>query len=214
MLEESFSRPQDAHLIFLLAAAFLVLLAKLLARTQLGDFLRLPWHPAHEDLAADYRPLQSRHESHLALALSASLVFLSLLVSLHQQNSEGAFEWLFALRVFLWLNSLILLKFSLALFIGWVFDCQEDLARGQNIFLAHLNWLQFPLAIGLILFHYLAGAKDILAPILLVITILGFALAWFRQAQYLLRQSLGRAHLFFYLCALEITPFLYLKIFW
>lgn len=214
MLEESFSRPQDAHLIFLLAAAFLVLMAKLLARTQMRDYLRLPWHPAHEDLACDYRPLQSRHESHLILALSASLVFLSLLVSLHQQNSEGVFEWLFALRVFLGLNCLILLKFSLALFIGWVFDCQEDLARGQNIFLAHLNWLQFPLAIGLILFHYLAGAKDILAPILLGITILGFTLAWLRQAQYLLKQSLGRAYLFFYLCALEITPFLYIKNFW
>lgn len=212
MLEEPLSRPQDAHLVIWIAASLLILMARRIPTFSFSGFLRLAWYSQYLELASDFRPLQSRQGAQRLISLSASLIFLSVLVSLH--SPLGAFDWLFALRVFLWLNAILLIKFSLALLIGWVFDCQEILATGQNIFLAHLSWLQFPLLFLLVLAHYLPSGQSLLLQALGLISLLGLVFAWWREGKYLARQTLAKPQIIFYLCALEITPFLYLKIFW
>lgn len=217
MVETMATRPTDIVLVVLMLVAFILLLARWRHPLRTEQLQKLLWHPKREEVSANFKPLQSGHFSDLLSAIAGSLIVSLSLVVLHSGSFHMALPHLdvfLTLRIFLVFNAIVILKLALGSFVAWVFQHQETVQTGQNIFLAYLTWLMWPLSVGLLLYSFLPFWPQLGYFILLVGLLLGLLLAVYRSFEIIILLPIPKAYLFFYLCALEIVPLLYLVYLW
>jgi hypothetical protein len=197
----------------LLLGVGLALAARLYNPERFKDFISLPFHIKRDEMELGFKPLVARGLFDVSLSvLSYLMLSLGIYIWLHH-GWEGAplfndkalyFRILFILVVF------FLLKNLGGLFVGWVFDCTEDIARSQNSQLAHRAWLSLAIIPALVLAVFNSDNYRVWYLMVLIILVLGVALSIYFSFVQLWRLMAPMYYKIFYLCALEITPLLFL----
>lgn len=191
----------------------LALSARLYNPGRFWAFLALPFHVKRDEMELGFKPLVARGLFDVSLSvLSYLMLALGIYIWLHRAwdgtpyfNDQALyFRVLFILLVF------FLLKNLGGLFVGWVFDCTEDIARIQNSQLAHRAWLSLVIIPPLVLAVFNPANYQIWYVLLLILLVIGLALSLYFSFIQLWRLSAAAYYKIFYLCALEITPLLFL----
>lgn len=197
----------------LLLGLGLALSARLYNPARFGSFLALPFHVKRNEMELGFKPLVARGLFDVSLSvLSYLMLALGIYTWLHRPWEGGPhfsdqalyFRILFILVVF------YLLKNLGGLFVGWVFDCTEDIARSQNSQLAHRAWLSLVLVPPLVLAVFNTAFYQVWYVVVLILLVLGLALSLYFSFIQLWRLRAAPYYKIFYLCALEITPLLFL----
>ncbi|HCQ17442.1 MAG TPA: hypothetical protein DIU20_14330 [Cryomorphaceae bacterium] len=106
----------------------------------------------------------------------------------------------------------LILKLLVASAVGYAFEREEEILKGQNLALAHFTWLALVGgALAFVLYFLPLGSWQFYLLVLpLVLVGLIFLI---RSVLYCLRIGFNTSYIILYLCALEIVPFSFL-IYW
>ena len=191
----------------------LMLAARLYNPERFNGILSLPFHVKRSEMELAFRPLIARGLFDVSLSVLSYLVLsLGIYIWLHNAwsgkpdfNDQALyFRILFVLVVFYLLKNLI------GLVVGWIFDGIEEVARSQNTQLAHRAWLSLILMPVLVLAVFNVGGYGVWYVAVLVLLALGMASSLYFSFSQLWRLAVPPYYKIFYLCALEITPLLFL----
>ena len=201
-------------LLWLLCGVFVLLIAaRLYNPMRFKAFMILPFHANRAELESSFRPIIGRGLFDVSLGLSSFVVLgLSLFLILHpfQENLPVMADWRMYLRLLMVLLLFFVFKNFMGLLVGWVFNKTDNIARAQNVSFAYRAWLGvilFPVCLALV---YLDTAYQLLYYILLMVLCGGyyFSIQFFVLSIW--RIDALPYYKIFYLCALEITPLVFL----
>jgi len=199
----------------LVLATTLVLAARLYHPSRFRAFLFLPLHANREELEDGFRPVVGRGLFDVSLGLMSFCV-LALSVFLLLNTSGSGFPMLGNWRMYLRLLMVLLFfyvgKNFLGLLVGWVFNTSEEIARAQNVSFAYRAWLTLfllPVAIAMV---YCTPLYNVLYYILLITLLVGYLFSLQFFILRIWRINALSYYKIFYLCALEITPLIFLVI--
>lgn len=194
------------------AAAFL-LAARLYNPLRFKAFSILPFHAQRAELENSFRLVVGRGLFDISLGL-VSFVVLSLTVFLLLHPFEGAMpflgEWRLFLRLVIVLLFFYVFKNFMGLLVGWIFNQTEPIARAQNVSFAYRSWLAMillPLCMALV---FLPQAYQVLYYLLFTVLISGYAFSLQFLVIRIWQMNAFSYYKIFYLCALEITPLIFL----
>ena len=194
----------------------LILSARLYSPLRFKAFTMLPFHANREELEGNFRPVVGRGLFDVSLGMvSFAMIGLALFLLLHPY--EGSLPVLGGWRMYLRLLMVLLIFFVfknfVSLLVGWVFDKTDEIATAQNVSFAHRAWL------GLVLFPFVAIMVfgGLLYPVFYYILFLVLIVGYYFSVQFFVlriwRMNALPYYKIFYLCALEITPLIFL-VFW
>ena len=203
----------DWLLWLLFAAVTVIISVRLYNRQRFRDFAILPFHARRRELEDDFKPEPGRGFVDLSLSLLSTFILtLTCFLLLHPYNNEFPLfnNWVLFLRLLFVLMLFFVVKNFVGMLVGWVFNKSEEIAISQNVNLAYRTWiaiLLLPLCIMAIFFP--PAYKYIYYVLLLVISI-GYYFAFQFAAIRIWRMGVVSYYKVFYLCALEITPLIFL----
>lgn len=206
------TRASDWILIVSLAAGTLLVLARFFNAQRVPEFLRFPWQAQANEFALSFGAGKLALNADRIITFSAWLLFPVLVTALKIGNSTATllqFDWASYFRILLLAGVYLVLKLLVASAVGYAFEREEVLWKGQNISLAHFAWASiiggalaftsYFLPFGSYYFYFLS--------ILLIALSLLFL---FRVLIFCRQQGFSLSYIILYLCALEIIPLVYL----
>ena len=203
-------------LLYLLVGAFVLLLAsRLYNPARFKAFVFLPFHANRAELEADFRPVVGRGFFDISLGVVSFLMLgLALFFLLHPYNGYPPVlsDWQLYLRLLSALLFFFVLKNFIGLLVGWVFSQSEFIASAQNVSFAHRSWLGLVVFPILFLMTYFVQAYQVFYYLLFVVLAVGYYLSLQFYILRFWRLNALSYYKIFYLCALEITPFVFLVI--
>ena len=197
----------------LLLSVVLALAARLYNPERFRAFAGLPFHVKRPEMESAFNPAAGRGLFDVSLSVLSYLVLsLAVYLWLHRNGEAPPLLNDAALfyRVLLVLVVFFLLKNLAGLFIGWVFGRTEEIAHSQNTQLAHRSWLALILLPLVILAVFNAGNFIVWHWLLLIFTLAGLSLSLYFSFRQLWQIGTYSYYKILYLCALEITPLLFL----
>lgn len=203
----------DWLLALLLLGMGLALAAKLYNPSRFRAFLFLPFHVKRDELELGFNPLVARGLFDVSLSVLSYLILsLGIYIWLHRpwDGAPNFNDQAIYFRVLFILVFFFLLKNLGGLFVGWVFDCTEDIARSQNSQLAHRAWLSLIIMPVLVMAVFNTELYLFWYLIMRILLILGLAFSFYFSFIQLWRSRALAYYKIFYLCALEITPLLFM----
>jgi len=212
MLREIENHYTDWVLAVMLLSIFLILLSRIYNSRKFTSFLYLPVRKG-EDAEGEFNPLGWRNPFDVLMAINAflSLSLAVLLVNYYSSSVVFSYQsWYNYLRIFLILSSFFLVKSLLQLAVAWAFDKVEAVALSQNIELSYWSWTGLIVLPLCILVVFVSPFREINTWLLLVIIFGGWLQAFFRSGLHLWKIPASGYYKFFYLCGLEIIPFIFL----
>lgn len=201
-------------LFWLLIGVFALLLAaRLYNPSRFKAFSVLPFHANRADLEGSFRPVVGRGFFDISLGLSSfAMLGLALFLVLHP--FEDGFPLLVGWRMYLRLVMILLLFFVfknfIGLLVGWVFNKAEYIAQAQNVSFAYRAWLGVILFPICLLMVYGGSMYQFLYYALLIMLCGGYYFSIQFLAIRIWRIDAFPYYKIFYLCALEITPLIFL----
>ena len=211
--QEISNRSTDWVLLVLGLIAILIVLAKLAQAERTTFFLKLPFQVQSQEWAIRFNPIQSKKISDALLSLSSILtVALACLLVNRLWHGEETLskDFITYLKIVFVLISIFLGKTLLGSLVAAVFEVQESVAATQNISFAYFAWLQMPLLPVVVAGAFLGWQSAFLAKVMLALCLLGLILMLWKTAKAALKIGPTLSYNIFYLCALEITPALFL----
>ncbi|MDZ7848201.1 MAG: DUF4271 domain-containing protein [Owenweeksia sp.] len=203
----------DWILWLLLTSAALLLAARLYNPKRFRAYLQLPIHVKRTELQDAFSPAVGRGLFDISLAVLSYLMYslaLYLLIHPHRGSAPLLSDWVMYLRLLFLLPLFFLVKNFLGLFVGWVFSQSEEIGQAQNVNLAYRAWSAIFILPLCTLIVYFQPLYPVLYYVLSVLLILGYLVA----LQFSVRKLWGMMapvyYKIFYLCALEITPLVFL----
>lgn len=197
----------------LIGALVLLLAARLYNPARFRAFSTLPFHPNRSDLESDFRPVVGRGLFDISLGVvSFVMLGLALFLLLHPY-SDGVpilSGWRMYLRLLLVLLLFFVFKNFVALLVGWVFGKTENIAIAQNVSFAHRAWLGVLLFPVIVLMVYGGAMYQVLYYVLLLVLSVGYYFSIQFFVMRIWRIDALSYYKIFYLCALEITPLIFL----
>lgn len=203
----------DWLLWILMLGAGLMLAARLYNPVRFAGFVSLPFHVKRREMELSFNPVVARGLFDVSLSvLSYLLLSLGIYVLLHNQwqDEVGFNDPALYFRILLILVLFYLLKNLMGLVVGWIFGQTEDIARIQNAQLAHRAWLAVILMPVLVLAIFNVGNYVVWYVLVMVLIIAGILSSLYFSFLQVWRVSTPAYYKIFYLCALEITPLLFL----
>lgn len=203
-------------LLWLLVGVFILLLsARLYNPARFKAFSFLPFHANRAELESSFRPIIGRGLFDLSLGFSSFVVIgLSLFLVLHSYKVGAPIlaDWRLYLRLLIVLLLFFVFKNFMGLLVGWVFGKTEYIAKAQNVSFAYRAWLGvllFPICVAMV---YWGHAYQVLYFALLLMLCAGyiFSIQFFIISIW--RIDTFPYYKIFYICALEITPLIFLII--
>ena len=211
--QEIATRSTDWVLLVLLMVGFFLTLAKLANTSRFQFFLKLPFDVSSREWASVYNPFFSKRISDFLMSLSALLsitLAIFFIQTFWEQQRPVSNAWLPYLRVLFFTSLIYLLKTLLGSFIAAVFEVQEEITAAQNINLAFLTWLVVPIYPLLVVTAFAGWPQAFWPKILLILLALGALLAFWQTARTVIKIGPALSYNIFYLCALEISPIIFL----
>ena len=196
-----------------LAISGLLLAARLYNPIRFKAFAILPFHSNRSELEASFRPVVGRGLFDVSLGLSSFAVLgLALFLILHPYNEgfPALHEWRMYLRLIIMLLLFFVFKNFMGLLVGWIFNKTEFIASAQNISFAYRAWLGvllFPVCVAM---AYGGEVYQTLYYVLLFMLCGGYYFVIQFFAIRIWRIDSFSYYKIFYLCALEITPLIFL----
>ncbi len=203
----------DWILWLLLLSTVLVISARLYNPQRFRNFLILPFHVKRHELEASFNPSLRRGLFDLSLSLmSYAMIGLGVFLLLHPYLGAIPLltDWEMYLRVLFILMLFFVVKNLVGLFVGWVFEQSEEIAGAQNVNLAYRMWTSILILPVCALLIYFTPAYPVVYYLLAVLIGLGFYFAFQFSLLKIWRIQARGYYKIFYLCALEITPLLFL----
>ena len=197
----------------LLGVCALLFAARLYNPRRFKEFSILPFHANRKELQHGFRPVVGRGLFDVSLGLSSFLVLgLAIFLLLHPYHTDlpKLGDWRMYLRLVVVLLLFFVSKNFLGLLVGWVFDKTETIAKAQNVAFAYRAWLGvllFPVCVAMI---YWVQSYQVMYYFLWIILCGGyyFSIQFFVVGIW--RIDAFPYYKIFYLCALEITPLVFL----
>jgi hypothetical protein len=211
--QEISSRSTDWVLLVLLVIAFLVTAARLANAERVRHFIKFPFNFAALDWAGGFNPFITKKLSDLLISLSSLLtITLAIFFSIKFWSNQTPLPlgWLPYLRVLFLVTVVFLVKNMLGGLIAAVFEVQEQITAVQNINIAFFSWLLVPLYPLVVLTTFLDWHPELFSKALLGICATGALLALWQTARATFKISPVLSYNIFYLCALEISPVIFL----
>ncbi len=177
-----------------------------------AEIWQLPFHIRRREVESEFHPSWRKGGFEVGFSIVSYLVIsLALFILVRHHESALAFDdWQMYLRIFFVLTLFFLLKNFLGLLVGWVFHCSEDVAASQNTNLAYRCWMSLVLLPLCVLAIFWQGLPMLGYILILIFIILSYLLAFqFTAVRVWNIPALGYYKIF-YLCALEITPLVFL----
>lgn len=203
----------DWLLILLFVAVGILMAARLYNAQRLKDFALLPFHSRRKDLEANFNPVPGKGFVDLSLSLNSTLVItLSCFLLLHPYQGHFPLlsDWtLFLLLLFAFMI-FFLFKNFMGLIVGWIFNRSEEITASQNVNLAYRTWLGILLLPVCILTVFVHQAYPVFYYILLILLSTGYFFAFQFSAIRIWEMEVLPYYKILYLCALEITPLIFL----
>ena len=191
----------------------LLLAARLYNPIRFKAFSILPFHANRSELEASFRPVVGRGLFDVSLGVSSfATLGLALFLILHPNRGELPVmgDWRMYLRLTIVLLLFFVFKNFMGLLVGWVFNKTDFIAKAQNVSFAYRAWLGvllFPVCVAMV---YSGEAYQWLYYVLLV----GLCVGYYFSVQFftirIWRIDAFVYYKIFYLCALEITPLIFL----
>ena len=204
----------DWILIILLVSVALVLAARLYNPERFAGFILLPFHVKRKEMELSFNPVVARGLFDVSLSVVSYLVLaLAVFVWLHRVDGEGVPDFsnsAIYFRILLILVLFYLFKNLAGLSVGWVFDQTEEIAKSQNAQLSHRAWLALALIPLLSLSVFNLNHYDIWWWLTSVLTLAGLIMSLYFSFLQLWRIGVSSYYKIIYLCALEITPLIFL----
>lgn len=203
----------DWILVILLLCLALLVAARLYNPERFGSFVSLPFHVKRKEMELAFNPVVARGLFDVSLSITSYLVLsMGVYIWLHKTWSEAPYftDSPIYYRILLILVLFYLFKNLSGLLVGWVFERTDDIARSQNAQLAHRAWLGVILLPFVILAVFNSSNYMLWYWITLFVMLLGVALSLYFSFLQLWRIGASSYYKIFYLCALEITPLVFL----
>jgi len=202
----------DWLLIVLVAIFLLLTMLRRNNAQRFRDLVQLPFNIRRKEVEDDFTPNWRSGSFEIGFSLFSYLVLgLALFVTVRHHEGNLAFrDWQMFLRICFVVVMFFLLKNFIGLIVGWIFSCSEQVAKSQNTNLAYRCWMSvylFPLSAAAI---YLPVNAQVTYLLLLVFLVLGYLVGLQFTAVKLWHIPAQPYYKIFYLCALEITPLLFL----
>ncbi len=201
-------------LLWLLLGVFVLLLAAHLYNPmRFKAFAILPFHANRAEIEGGFRPVVGRGLFDISLGVSSfAILGLALFLVLHPYHHVPPVlaGWRMYLRLIVVLLLFFVFKNFIGLLVGWIFNKTEQIARAQNISFAYRAWLGvllFPLCLAMI---FGGEAYQVLYYALFIVLCGGYYLSFQFYAISIWRMDALSYYKIFYLCALEITPLIFL----
>ena len=197
----------------LLLAIALLLAARLYNPVRFRAFLILPFHIKRQELESSFNPTVGRGLFDVSLSLLSYLMLgLSFFLILHP--FEGAppvlSDWRNFLRLLFVVLLFFLVKNLVGLFVGWVFQHTDEIARAQNVNLAYRAWIAMMLVPVCALVAFYQPLYQVSYYLLWIGLFVGYYFALQFSFFRLWKMEALPYYKIFYLCTLEITPLLFL----
>ena len=201
-------------LLWLLLASFILMLsARLYNRRRFNAFAILPFHANRREMETTFNPVPGRGLFDLGLSLLAPVMLsVSCFLILHPYHGYPPFlgDWRLFLRLFFVLLIFFIFKNFVGLLVGWVFNKSDEIALSQNVGLAYRTWAAIILMPICVLAVFFAPAF----PVLYYVLLFSLCIAYYFGVQFaairIWNITAPPYYKIFYLCALEITPLIFL----
>lgn len=205
-------RASDWILIISLAAGTLVVLARYFNAVRVNQLLRFPWQSQADEFSLQFNTGKVGLNADRLLIISAWIFFPLLITALKMKGESAAilnYDWASYFRILLISGLYLILKLLVASAVGYAFEREEEILKGQNLALAHFTWLALVGgALAFVLYFLPLGSWQFYLLVLpLVLVGLIFLI---RSVLYCLRIGFNTSYIILYLCALEIIPLFFL----
>lgn len=212
MGSELINRPTDWILIICIVAGTLLVLAHYFHPERVKSLLSFPWQNTGDEFSLSFNSGSNLLGVDRVLIIGAWMLFPVLIVALKMRGQPTAilnYDWASYFGILLLAGLYLVLKLLVASAVGYIFDRQEELLKGQNMALAYFCWISFTGGIVSFVFYFLSflvWPYYLTLAIVLVLLILFVA----RSAQYTLKLGFHSSYIIVYICALEIIPLSFL----
>lgn len=186
------------------------MVSKIYHAKKFSFFLSLPFNSGLKDFEKEFNPYGGRDVFDMLMTLNSYLIFgLSLFLIF---NSNLA-VWSDFFRLIFVITLFFLIKNFFALFIGWLFDKNIEIAHSQNANLIYRSWFSiwiFPVLIGT---TFIPNFTWIGQKLLIGMIMIAYVTALIISIIRIWDAIEGKYYKIFYLCALEIMPLIFL-VYW
>ncbi len=202
----------DWILLAILLGVIFVLISRIYNPGKFKAFLYLPLRGGNET-KEEFDPLGWRTPFDISMVINVFLsIALSILLINYSSSTLDLYSgaWRDYLRLFLIISAFFLVKSLLQLAIAWAFDKVGEIALSQNIELSYLAWLALMILPVNVIVAFVSSNKEFNFWLLLIISLAGWFQAFFRSSLQLWKLAAPSYYKIFYLCSLEIIPFIFL----
>tara|TARA_B100001115_G_C15844204_1_gene424414 strand:- start:2732 stop:3313 length:582 start_codon:yes stop_codon:yes gene_type:complete len=189
-----------------------VVLARYFNAVRVNQLLRFPWQSQADEFSLQFNTGKVGLNADRLLIISAWIFFPLLITALKMKGESAAilnYDWASYFRILLISGLYLILKLLVASAVGYAFEREEEILKGQNLALAHFTWLALVGgALAFVLYFLPLGSWQFYLLVLpLVLVGLIFLI---RSVLYCLRIGFNTSYIILYLCALEIIPLFFL----
>lgn len=191
----------------------LLLMARLYDHRRFRAISFLPFHGDRNQIEENFNPVLGRGLIDISLSFFSYLALgLALFVLVHPWKGEFPLlrDWQLYLQIVFLLLFFFVIKNLISIFTGWIFSRTEEVHHSQNISLIYRVWISmwiFPVGVAAVFFP---ASYRIDYYILVALLCAGVYLMLQFTAVKIWQMKSGAYHKIFYLCALEITPLIFL----
>lgn len=207
------SHHTDWLLLVLLTGVVLALAARLYSPTRFKAFVQLPFHIRRRELEQNFNPAMGRGLFDVSLAFLSYLglgLALYLLIHPPGPNFPLLSDWQLYLRLVFVLLLFFMVKNFLGLWVAWIFGRTDQVAHAQNVNLAYRAWLALVVLPFCALAVYWPPIYAVAHYLLWFLLVTGYLVALRFSFFQIWKMPVRSYYKIFYLCALEITPLLFL----
>ncbi len=189
-----------------------MVLARYFNAVRVNQLLRFPWQSQADEFSLQFNTGKVGLNADRLLIISAWIFFPLLITALKMKGESAAilnYDWASYFRILLISGLYLILKLLVASAVGYAFEREEEILKGQNLALAHFTWLALVGgALAFVLYFLPLGSWQFYLLVLpLVLVGLIFLI---RSVLYCLRIGFNTSYIILYLCALEIIPLFFL----
>lgn len=197
----------DWLLILFIVNAVLFLIAKLYHPKKFGEFLSLPFNSGLQEFEKEFNPYGGKDIFDITLTFNSFLIYATGLFVIFNPDLSLYSDFF---RLFFILILFFLLKNFASLFIAWLFDKNIEITTSHNANLAYRTWGSiwlYPVLVAAVFIPNLSESSATLVSIAIAaVYILALIVSIFR----VWAMAAKKYYKILYLCALEITPIVFL----
>ncbi len=197
----------------LLLSWLLIIVARWFNPDRFNQVAILPFHGSRREVETTFNPSRGKGMYAFNLNVVSNIIIsLSLFLLLHFPDNKipDFSNWSLFLKLFFGISFFFIFKNFVGLFVGWVFNSSDELAESQNIHLAYRIWMSIVLAPICVIAVYWPNSFSIAYFLVALILVIGYLLALLFSSIKIWTLPLRGYYKISYLCALEITPLIYL----